>query len=315
MPVAAAAGGRGAQPHDGDRGGRGEPRRDGVREAADMAGRAARRARRRRRAGPPTAARRCTHARTLFPAAAVDRLRRTRVRPRLHVPERVRGLPARSVRRLRAVEWHLVRRRDGERRNRHEDDRRAADRGRRVAAVAGGGEPGGQEVRLAAMIAYVRDDPSVGSLVVRARDGDQGAGDRLVERLETIREPAALPGWLATTARHECLHLLRARNRQVLVGDDERMVDGADAAADEWLLTQERHIALRMAFDELPPHCRQLLSMLFDDPPMSYAQVSAATGTPLGAIGPTRQRCLAKLRRSPALLALFDAPSATAESR
>src|SRR6266508_992495 len=297
MPVAAAAGGRGAQPHDGDRGGRGEPRRDGVREAADMAGRAARRARRRRRAGPPTAARRCTHARTLFPAAAVDRLRRTRVRPRLHVPERVRGLPARSVRRLRAVEWHLVRRRDGERRNRHEDDRRAADRGRRVAAVAGGGEPGGQEVRLAAMIAYVRDDPSVVSLVVRARDGDQGAWDqiveryapmvwalcrryglsgadaddvgacvwlRLVERLETIREPAALPGWLATTARHEC---------------------------------------------------RQLLSMLFDDPPMSYAQVSAATGTPLGAIGPTRQRCLAKLRRSPALLALFDAPSATAESR
>jgi RNA polymerase sigma factor (sigma-70 family) len=198
------------------------------------------------------------------------------------------------------------------------------------------------------MIASVRSDPSVVDLVVRARDGDQGAWDqiveryapmvwatcrryglsradaddvgasvwlRLVERLETIREPAALPGWLATTTRHECLHLLRARNRQVLIGDDDRIVDRADPAADEWLLTQERQIALRAAFAELPANCRRLLSMLFGDPPVPYAEISAVTGTPVGAIGPTRQRCLAKLRGSPIVAALFEPPPDTREGR
>jgi RNA polymerase sigma factor (sigma-70 family) len=197
------------------------------------------------------------------------------------------------------------------------------------------------------MMVGVRNDPSVISLVARARDGDQGAWDeivqryaplvwatcrryglspastddvgasvwlRLVERLATIREPAALPGWLATTARRECLRLLRDRSRQVPVGDDERIVDAADPAADEWLLRQERHIALRAAFAELSRQCQQLLSLLFSDPPTPYAEISAGTGTAIGAIGPTRQRCLDKLRRSPALVALLDTPS-PAESR
>jgi len=197
------------------------------------------------------------------------------------------------------------------------------------------------------MINDVRDDPSVLSLVARARDGDQAAWDqiveryaplvwatcrryglsgvdiddvgacvwlRLVERLDTIRDPAALPGWLATTVRRECLHLLRFKGRQVLVGDDERLADAEGQAAEEWLLTQERHIALRAAFALLPEHCRRLLALLFTDPPTPYAEISAATGTAIGAIGPTRQRCLGKLRRNPILSALLDSPPTPAES-
>src|SRR5882672_4858943 len=133
------------------------------------------------------------------------------------------------------------------------------------------------------MIVTMRDDPTVVALVERARGGEQAAWDeivdryatlvwsvcrryglaggdaedvganvwlRLVERLGSIREPAALPGWIATTTRRECLQVLRGKGRQVLVRDD-RFADEESPASDEWLLEQERHTALRLAFGEL----------------------------------------------------------------
>ena len=196
---------------------------------------------------------------------------------------------------------------------------------------------GSHQVHLAAMIGLVHDDLSVGDLVERARDGDQTAWDRivkryaplvwslcqryhlaradaddvgacvwlrLVEKLDTIREPAALPGWLATTTRRECLRLLQAKNRELPVEDNQRLVDDANPAADAWLLEQERLIALRLAYGDLSERCRQLLKLLFADPVTPYDEISAILGMPVGAIGPTRQRCLGKLRASPVLAAV-----------
>jgi RNA polymerase sigma factor (sigma-70 family) len=187
------------------------------------------------------------------------------------------------------------------------------------------------------MIGLVHDDLSVVDLVERARDGDQTAWDRIVERyaplvwslcqryhlaradaddvgacvwlrlvekLDTIREPAALPGWLATTTRRECLRLLQAKNRELPVEDNQRLVDDANPAADAWLLEQERLIALRLAYGDLSERCRQLLKLLFTDPVTPYDEISAILGMPVGAIGPTRQRCLGKLRASPVLAAV-----------
>jgi len=198
------------------------------------------------------------------------------------------------------------------------------------------------------MIATVRDDPAVIDLVERARRGDQGAWDqivqryaalvwavcraydltgadaddvgacvwlRLVERLETIREPAALPGWLKTTAQRECLYLLRTKNRQVPVADDGVFEDAGGPASDEWLLKQERQAALRAAFAGLTERCRRLLSMLFADPPAPYARISAELEMAVGAIGPTRQRCLERLRGSPALAALLESSPGMADGR
>ncbi len=183
-----------------------------------------------------------------------------------------------------------------------------------------------------------RDDGSVAALVGRARDGDQQAWDliverfaplvwsvcvrhrlfgsdaddvgatvwlRLVERLGTIREPAALAGWIATTARNECLHALHRRKRQIPV-DTELFPDEEVPAVDEWLLTQERHIALRAAFHNLSERCRNLLLHLFTEPPIGYTEISATLGIPVGTIGPTRMRCLERLRRSPELQAGED---------
>lgn len=80
-------------------------------------------------------------------------------------------------------------------------------------------------------------------------------------------------------------------------------------AIDEEVIVAERNAALRAAFAELPPRCYQLLSMLVSDPPPPYAEISAKLGIPVGSIGPTRARCLARLRRSPHLAALFGGPS------
>lgn len=188
------------------------------------------------------------------------------------------------------------------------------------------------------MMVAMRDDPVVVDLVERARDGQQVAWDqivqryaplvwsmcrrydlsgqdaedvgaavwlRLVERLGTIREPAALPGWIATTARNECLYLLRGRRRQIPV-DDERFPDQAGPASDEWLLREERRIALRAAFEQLSESCQRLLSLLFADPPIPYSEIGARLGMPVGSIGPNRQRCLMALRRMPAVAGLVD---------
>ena len=81
------------------------------------------------------------------------------------------------------------------------------------------------------------------------------------------------------------------------------------AAAGEWLLRQERHIALRTAFAGLSERCRTLLSLLFRDPPPPYADISADLGIPVGSIGPIRQRCLAALRTHPLMTALGEDPT------
>jgi RNA polymerase sigma factor (sigma-70 family) len=184
----------------------------------------------------------------------------------------------------------------------------------------------------------MRDDPAVVDLVLRARDGDGKAWDgiveryasliwsvcrryglngsdaddvagsvwlRLVEHLDTLQEPAALPGWLARTTQRECLQSLRARRRQVPVDDPDPGAGtsggGASADLDGHLLVAERRHALRTAFMELPTRCRELLRMLFADPPVPYLEIGAALDLPVGAIGPNRQRCLDRLRRSRAL--------------
>ncbi|HEY7594669.1 MAG TPA: sigma-70 family RNA polymerase sigma factor [Actinophytocola sp.] len=193
----------------------------------------------------------------------------------------------------------------------------------------------------------MRDDPAVVDLVHRAAGGDQAAWDaivaryaplvwgicrrhrlsdmdaddvganvwlRLVERLGTIKEPAALPGWLATTTRNECLQVLRAKRRHVPVENAE-FRDEEGPPSDEWLLTQERHIALRAALESLSDRCRHLLTLLFGEPPTPYIAISDSLGMPVGAIGPSRARCLDALRRSPALTSLRDPAPAVGEGR
>lgn len=120
---------------------------------------------------------------------------------------------------------------------------------------------------------------------------------RLTEHLGRIDEPERLPGWLATTARRECLRLLRRAGRERPVGDDaalDRVDDGA-AAVDAALLTDEQNRAVWHAFLGLGDRCQQLLRIAVAEPE-HYAQVAEALGMPMGSIGPTRRRCLERLK-------------------
>jgi DNA-directed RNA polymerase specialized sigma24 family protein len=84
-------------------------------------------------------------------------------------------------------------------------------------------------------------------------------------------------------------------------------VDERAGTTEQELLAAERQAALRQAFAGLPPDSQQLIAALLADPPVPYAQISARLGIPIGSIGPTRRRCLDKMRRHPAIAALIGA--------
>ena len=107
---------------------------------------------------------------------------------------------------------------------------------------------------------------------------------RLVEHLDQIREPRALPGWIVTTTRNEALRFLRSRNR-IRPVDPQNVAEfeGEDQSeVDDQLLQAERRQALRDALEELRPHHRELLLLLLVDPPLSYDEISRQTGHPQG---------------------------------
>ena len=191
-------------------------------------------------------------------------------------------------------------------------------------------------------------DSSVVTLVIRARSGDERAWAALVERyapliwslcrryrldatdtadvgqnvwlllvnqLGQIRDPAALPGWLAAATRRECTRVLNraqvphaARHEP----DAENIPVGEAETVEQGLLGAERDAALREAFTHLSPRDQQLIALLSEDPPVPYAEISARLGIPVGSIGPNRRRCLDKLRHHPAIAKLISAEAQTA---
>lgn len=123
---------------------------------------------------------------------------------------------------------------------------------------------------------------------------------RLLTGIAYLREPAALPGWLRTTTRRECQVVLRGRVRDAPL-DDGYLTDPGSTPSDARLLAEERRSALRAAIRNLSESDRRLLSLLFADPPVPYAEISRTLGMAVGAIGPTRQRILHRLRRQQVL--------------
>jgi RNA polymerase sigma factor (sigma-70 family) len=153
--------------------------------------------------------------------------------------------------------------------------------------------------------------------VARAhRLGDADAADvvqttwlRLVEHLDHIRNPEGVGAWLATTARHECLRVLKVGQRHVLTDGFDLPEQASETALDARLLTSERDAALWHAFEQISERCGRLLRMLVAAPPPSYEEIGAALDMPIGSIGPTRARCLEQLRRRLATAGMTAAPN------
>jgi len=132
---------------------------------------------------------------------------------------------------------------------------------------------------------------------------------RVVQHLKLVRDPLALPGWIATTARNECLHVIAFRRRHESA---DPMVDqrfDRRQTTDEPLERLHRlqlHRALLAGLNQLPAHHRDLMLLLIADPELSYREIGQRLNIPAGSIGPTRARCLQKLRAMPDILSLME---------
>lgn len=168
-----------------------------------------------------------------------------------------------------------------------------------------------------------RFTPLVWSICQRHRLSREDAADvcqnvwlKLSERLDTIREPEALWGWMATTTRRECFALFGKHRKEVPSSMDiDVPADRDDTDPDRAMLKLERREALLAALAGIPERGRTLLLLLVREPPISYREISERLDMPIGSIGPTRARYLARLRESPALAALAGEGIMTREGR
>ena len=120
---------------------------------------------------------------------------------------------------------------------------------------------------------------------------------RLAENAHRVQHPERLAGWLATTARRECLRSLRhAKTGPNFADWALEAVSDPSAGPEQRAIDANTAQMLRDLIDELPPLRRKLIRMLFTDNPRSYAEIADIAGIPLGGIGPTRARALRQLR-------------------
>jgi RNA polymerase sigma factor (sigma-70 family) len=143
---------------------------------------------------------------------------------------------------------------------------------------------------------------------LRAWDVDDVVQNTWIQFLEhgaKLREPAAVSGWLITTARRHCLRALQSHVREHLCEDPAAREAGHDARLDADLLAAERRTALGASLARLTRRQRELIALLLAEPQLSYEQVGQRLGLPVGSIGPTRARSLSRLRQDSRLQALM----------
>jgi RNA polymerase sigma factor (sigma-70 family) len=139
-----------------------------------------------------------------------------------------------------------------------------------------------------------------------AADVFQTVFSRLIEHLPKLKQPERLQAWIVTTAKRETLLAREKARRHIsLTRDDDggpaledSLVDGTPLAEDALSDLQQLHL-LRLGMDQLDARCRSLLTLVFrdEDEHMPYDEVARRLGVPTGSIGPTRARCLDKLRK------------------
>jgi RNA polymerase sigma factor (sigma-70 family) len=128
-----------------------------------------------------------------------------------------------------------------------------------------------------------------------AKDVSQTVWMRLIENIDRIDDPERLPGWLATTCRREALRVQGVRDR-VIPTEFEYDVPDDRPSLEAMLVEDEEAREVVSAFETISEDCRQLLRLLTTDPPLTYEEISDVVGRPIGSLGPTRSRCIERLK-------------------
>ena len=131
-----------------------------------------------------------------------------------------------------------------------------------------------------------------------AADVSQTTWLRLVEHIDRIADPERVGGWLATTARHEALRVLRISGRELpSLHDSREVLPVGNEPVDVDLVIEEPERLVWDLIATLPARCQLLLTVLHHGTRLSYVDIGQALDMPIGSIGPTRARCLEHLRR------------------
>jgi RNA polymerase sigma factor (sigma-70 family) len=129
-----------------------------------------------------------------------------------------------------------------------------------------------------------------------ARDAEQRTWLRLVEHVQSVRDPERLGGWLATTAARECLRIMR--ENRAIVSDELDAVPDPDRGVEEQVVDADTVSRLWKIVETLPPRGRTIMTELFAEEPRPYAEVARETGIPIGSLGPSRARLLDRVRHT-----------------
>lgn len=130
----------------------------------------------------------------------------------------------------------------------------------------------------------------------QCEDVAQTVFSTLARRIHQIRQSAALQGWLATTTKRECWRVLKTAHRAAQAAKSSDREPSMESGSDEPLLRLEAAQSVRIALERIGHKCRVLIEELFlraSTP--DYSAIAARLSIPIGSIGPTRNRCLAKL--------------------
>jgi RNA polymerase sigma factor (sigma-70 family) len=120
---------------------------------------------------------------------------------------------------------------------------------------------------------------------------------RLAEHSSRIRQPDRLASWLATTTRNESLRVIRNSSRYATADDSFERTEPTTPSIDERIVDLDDRERVLAAFEQLSPEDQRLLRLLCAVPPIDYETIAEILGRPIGSIGPTRARCLERLRR------------------
>jgi RNA polymerase sigma factor (sigma-70 family) len=124
---------------------------------------------------------------------------------------------------------------------------------------------------------------------------------RALVHADRINDPGAIAGWLIVTARREAMRTLQRATREVLIDDTATIEEPDRTSPDAVAIEREREAAVHGAVQRLPGRQRRLMSSMLATPSPSYEEISSRLDMPVGSIGPTRDRALARLREDPEL--------------
>lgn len=128
-----------------------------------------------------------------------------------------------------------------------------------------------------------------------AKDVTQTVWLKLIENIDSIKDPERLPGWLVTTCRREAIRVTERRERDTPT-DFAFDIEDPAPGLDDVLIDDEENRVVVAAFRSLDEVCRELLRLMTVEPALSYEEMSEITGRPIGSLGPTRARCVEKLK-------------------